>query len=140
MGETEGLTPRSLSYQLSAVCSDGELHTANLQRVAGAQWRSSNFAAVDERTVGAAQILDIETIVHIDAEAAVQSRDERGVYDEIRARCPPDGFQRPLVQTEYQLWVTRFQNPHVSPARLRFPLKAYLQSSSVSQLSLRSAS
>ena len=53
--------------------SDRELDATDLQRVPGSQRRAPHLATVDIGAVGAAEIFDVETIMAVHTEAAMQA-------------------------------------------------------------------
>src|SRR6185503_20774321 len=95
------------STTASVPLADGELDAADAQAVAALQPRLGDALVVDERSVRAPEIDDLEVVGGRD-QPAVQAGHERGVEDEIGSRCSAHGLdragsqpKRPLRALEY---------------------------------------
>jgi hypothetical protein len=73
------------------------------------------FSPLTKRSVGAAEILELELVRVPEGESAVHARHQRGVDDEVGPRRAAHGFQRAGKQPECQVRVGRInglQCPH----------------------------
>ena len=92
-----------------------ELATADRKFVAILERRRFHPLAVDERAVGAAEILDLEGIGR-GGQLAMQPGHEREIDDEFRTGRAAERFDGAGRQPELHLWaggIVRFQNPHL---------------------------
>ena len=80
-----------LSSALASFSLHGQLDAPDAKTIAGAQMRLPDTLAVHERAVRALQVHDFQPVVGR-RQPAVYTRHQRGIDDEVGARCAADGF------------------------------------------------
>src|SRR6476469_10778446 len=80
----------------------GQLDAADAQAIAGVEHRAIDALVVDEGTVGAVEILDVQFAYHRGHQPAMGARDQGGVEDEIGMGGAAHGFDGAFREAEDQ--------------------------------------
>src|SRR5258706_9062764 len=106
-GIVRGWSATALAERLSL---DSQLDPADAEAVAVREVGAHDLLVVDERAVGARQVLDLDVPIG-GRQPAVNPRDERCVQDEVGSGRAADGLDRARRQAECPLGTLK--NPHV---------------------------